>query len=91
MAKRLTEDDIRRIFREEADLQRMHEKAMSSVTGEAREVSQRLKSLKPHFDPRTTGLNFDWAYMVQQVIDTYWEVVEEDLNAQDSKATLGRI
>ena len=80
MARRLTEEDIRRIFREEADAQRKYDLQMAEVTEEAREVRRRLTGLEPAYRPGANIAECDWDYLVQQVIDTYWEVVEEDFN-----------
>lgn len=84
MAKRLTEDDIRRIFREEAE----RKQAMESVSPEARKTFDRMvasASLVRVTDTYTGRTSFawptsDWTPFIQKVIDTYWEVVEEDLN-----------
>lgn len=80
MAKRLTEDDIRRIFREEAEAQREYDMKVATVTEEARKVRRRLTDLEPAYRPGAAIVEFDWEYLVQQVINTYWDVVEEDLN-----------
>lgn len=83
MAKRLTEDDIRRIFREEAEWKQKHSE-LSEETGRVVERFMK-KSLpyKPERDrDRLTPLvsEVDWALVVQGIIDTYWEVVEEECN-----------
>ena len=83
MAKRLTEDDIRRIIREEAEWKQKHE----DLTEEAKKVLDRFWKLDLPYKPgrdldRFTPLvsEVDWALVVQQVIDIYWEVVEEECN-----------
>ena len=84
MAKRLTENDIRRIFREEVE----REKTLKEVSPEAGRTYNRMVkngSLLTVTDPYT-GRNSvvwpttDWTPFIKKVIDTYWEVVEEDLN-----------
>lgn len=70
MAKRLTEQDIRRIFREEVKWDREEQARIASFDPEVLKVWWRIKS-----QPAVFGEE-----MVQQVIDTYWEVIEEDLN-----------
>lgn len=84
MAKRLTEDDIRRIFREEAEREaeqeralRMWEEKNESYDPEVEKVWARLT---PMMVPRRPDGGYDLRAVVAQVIDTYWEVVEEDLN-----------
>lgn len=82
MAKRLTEEDIRRIFREEAE----RERRIEETSREAKEVHKRLKF--EHFPTATGGWacsttqlrDVSWTPFIQKIIDTYWEVVEEDLN-----------
>lgn len=83
MAKRLTEDDIRRIFREEAEWKQSH----SEISEETQKVLERFMKLNLPYKPgrdlgRFTPLvsEVDWVIVVQQVIDTYWEVVEEECN-----------
>ena len=80
MARRLTEEDIRRIFREEAEAQRKYDLKVATVTEEARKVRRRLTDLEPAYLPGQAIWAYDRDYHVQQIIDTYWEVVEEDLN-----------
>lgn len=86
MAKRLTEEDIRRIFREEAE----REKRKSKVSEEAKATLKRLNEKRALgtnvgglATPGTKVCEVDWGDFVQRVIDTYWEVVEEDLNEPD--------
>lgn len=86
MAKRLTEADIRRIFREESEWKQKH----SEISEETRKVIERFMKLGLPYRPEREHSRFtplvsevDWAIVVQQVIDTYWEVVEEDLNESD--------
>lgn len=81
MAKRLTEDDIRRIFREETNAQRKYDYQMATVTDEARKVSRKVRDLEPAYRPGVNIAGWDWDYFIQQVLDTYWEVVEEECNA----------
>lgn len=84
MAKRLTEEDIRRIFREEAE----RKKALEAVSAEAAQTFDRMVengSLITYTDSYTGSTSgvwptSDWTPFIQKVIDTYWEVVEEDLN-----------
>lgn len=83
MAKRLTEADIRRIFREEAEWKQRR----SELSDETRRVVERFMKRNLPYKPgrdrdRFTPLisEVDWTLVVQDVIDTYWEVVEEDLN-----------
>ena len=83
MAKRLTEDDIRRIFREEAEWKQKH----SELSEETRRVVESFMKKNLPYKPgrdrdRFTPLisEVDWALVVQDVIDTYWEVVEEECN-----------
>lgn len=80
MGKRLTEEDIRRIFREEANAQRKYDSQMATVTDEARKVRQKMRDLEPAYRPGANIAEWDWDYFIQQVIDTYWEVVEEECN-----------
>lgn len=73
MAKRLTETDIRRIFREEAERESAEKKRLSQFDPDILKAWGRLID-----QPALYGID-----MVKQVIDTYWEVVEEDLNEPD--------
>lgn len=87
MAKRLTEEDIRRIFREEAQLEKGRDKRLQESVPEIEEVLQRL-TRKNNVPLKGGGYawsdsragDIDWRVFVAEVIDTYWEVVEEDLN-----------
>lgn len=80
---RLKEADIRRIIREESE----RGKRDSEVTEEAHKTLRRLNS-KRALGTKTGGLassdtavrDIHWEHFVQQVIDTYWEVVEEEMN-----------
>ena len=83
MAKRLTEEDIRRIFREAAEWKQKH----SKVSDETKRVIDLLWPLEVPYRPgrdrsRNTPLasEVDWTPFIQKVIDTYWEVVEEECN-----------
>lgn len=70
MAKRLTEEDIRRIFREEVERDREQQAILESIHPETYKVWEKTQDLPVRF-----GVE-----MVQQIIDTYWEVVEDGLN-----------
>lgn len=82
MAKCLTEDDIRRIFREEAE----RDKRIEETSHEAKSVVKRIKY--SDFPTGTGGWatsstrleDVSWTPFIQKVIDTYWEVVEEECN-----------
>lgn len=70
MAKRLTEDDIRRIFREEVERDREEQERKARFDPETHKVWAKLRDKPAKYKED----------MIQEVIDTYWEVVEEDLN-----------
>lgn len=70
MAKRLTEEDIRRIFREEAERDRKEQERKAQFDRETLKVWAKLRDKPAKYKEE----------MVQEVIDTYWEVVEEDFN-----------
>lgn len=70
MAKRLTEDDIRRIFRDEVERDRAEQARLKEFPEDVHAVWAKLKDRPAKYKEE----------MVQEVIDTYWEVVEEDLN-----------
>lgn len=84
MAKRVTEADIRRIFREEAE----REKALNAVSSEAQNTYDRMVrsgALVTLTDGYTGEVSVVWPSkdctpFIQKVIDTYWEVVEEECN-----------
>lgn len=82
MAKCLTEVDIRRIFREEAE----RERRIEETSPEAKAVVRRVKfgdfpTVTGGWATSKTRLeDVSWSPFIQKVIDTYWEVVEEDLN-----------
>lgn len=71
MAKRLTEDDIRRIFRDKIERDRGEQDRKASYDPETFKVWGKIAKNPAKFGPE----------LVQEVIDAYWEVVEEDLNA----------
>lgn len=81
---RLKEADIRRIIRDEYE----REKAIQAVSDEAVKVSARMHEVIPpptFVDPWTRvrvidGTDPGCALYTQKVIDTYWKVVEEELN-----------
>ncbi len=74
MAKRLTEEDIRRIFREEAERQ----KVISEMDESTKEVRDRLMARKG--GGWMVSCEYDLLLLVDDILNTYWEVVEEDLN-----------
>ena len=80
MAKRLTEDDIRRIFREEAERgERMRKWEETNKTYDP-EVEKVWKKLTPMTLPLKPDGDFDLRAIAAQIIDTYWEVVEDECN-----------
>lgn len=90
MAKRLTEDDIRRIFREEAEREKTRDNRLHEAPPEVETVFERLRRsdnvpLRKGGYARsdTPAGDVDWKVFIAEVIDTYWEVVEEDLNEPD--------
>lgn len=80
MAKRLTEDDIRRIFREEAEREKEIRKWEETNKTYDPEVEKVWEKLAPMDVPLKPDGNFDLRAVAAQIIDTYWEVVEDDLN-----------
>jgi len=83
MAKRLTEADIRRVFREEDEWKQKR----SEIPEETKRVAERFNKLGLSMKPGTDQgqytakvCDIDLLLVVQQVIDAYWEVVEDECN-----------
>lgn len=70
MAKRLTEADIRRIFREEVERDRAEQEEFRSLDPDVVETWERLQ-----WEPQNRGV-----LMVRDVVNMYWKVVEERCN-----------
>lgn len=79
---RLKAEDVQQIVRNELDRQ----ERLSKISDEAKRTYERFKTLQvatksgAMASPYTMVSEVEWPLVVQQVIDTYWEVVEEDLN-----------
>lgn len=86
MAKRLTEGDIRRIFREETAREKRAAEKLAALDDDVRRTWERLSPTPIPLKegvigcPNPRASEIDWPQQVKQIIDTYWEVVEEDLN-----------
>src|SRR5690606_17959812 len=85
MARRLTEEDIRRIFREEAEREKRAAEKLAALDDDVRKTWERLRET-PIKIKESAGLSrpyasdIDWPATVQEIVDTYWKVVEEECN-----------
>lgn len=83
---RLKEADIRRIIREENARNEVRQSKVSTIPDDIRKTHAKFMDLpllaRTGYQAGGTTLagELDWILIVEQVINTYWEVVEEDLN-----------
>lgn len=73
MAKRLTEADIRRIFREEVERDRAEQEEQEEFRSLDPDVVETWERLQ--WEPQNRGV-----LMVRDVVNMYWKVVEERCN-----------